>query len=80
MSIVGSVVLSAYLYWSSFWGKKILAKGGNTGNAVYDFFIGRELNPRIGTLDLKVGSTFIIIPLPPALFSCHTLDTPYTAY
>ncbi|XP_032145290.1 delta(14)-sterol reductase LBR isoform X5 [Sapajus apella] len=23
------------------------------GNAVYDFFIGRELNPRIGTFDLK---------------------------
>jgi hypothetical protein len=24
-----------------------------SGNAVYDFFIGRELNPRIGTFDLK---------------------------
>ncbi|XP_044925455.1 delta(14)-sterol reductase LBR isoform X2 [Mustela putorius furo] len=23
------------------------------GNAIYDFFIGRELNPRIGTFDLK---------------------------
>jgi len=23
------------------------------GYAIYDFFIGRELNPRIGTLDLK---------------------------
>lgn len=25
----------------------------SSGNAVYDFFIGRELNPRIGTFDLK---------------------------
>ena len=24
-----------------------------TGYAIYDFFIGRELNPRIGALDLK---------------------------
>ena len=36
-------------------GQKLLAKGGNTGNHVYDFFIGRELNPRVGGLfDLKV--------------------------
>ena len=35
-------------------GKKLLAKGGDTGNWVYDFFIGRELNPRIGGFDLKV--------------------------
>ena len=37
---------------------RVLALGGNTGNPVYDFFIGRELNPRLylgplGTLDLK---------------------------
>ncbi|XP_045309245.1 delta(14)-sterol reductase LBR isoform X1 [Leopardus geoffroyi] len=25
----------------------------SSGNAIYDFFIGRELNPRIGTFDLK---------------------------
>ncbi|KAI5287892.1 erg24, C-14 sterol reductase, partial [Ascosphaera aggregata] len=42
-----------------------LAPGGHTGNALYDFFIGRELNPRVTlpipfvdetskTLDLKV--------------------------
>lgn len=24
-----------------------------TGNVIYDFFIGRELNPRVGSLDLK---------------------------
>lgn len=48
-----SYVLSIYLYSSSFSGNKILAVGGNTGVAIYDFFIGRELNPRIGSLDLK---------------------------
>ncbi|XP_066466330.1 delta(14)-sterol reductase TM7SF2 [Tiliqua scincoides] len=30
-----------------------LALGGNSGNPIYDFFMGRELNPRIGTFDLK---------------------------
>ena len=40
-------------YLSSFKEGAQLAKGGNTGNAIYDFFIGRELNPRIGNLDLK---------------------------
>ncbi|KAE8152628.1 ergosterol biosynthesis ERG4/ERG24 [Aspergillus avenaceus] len=35
-----------------------LAAGGNTGNPVYDFFIGRELNPRVnlpvfGEIDIK---------------------------
>jgi len=53
-SIVFSYLLSFYLYFSSFSGKnKILAKPGNTGYAIYDFWMGRELNPRIGNLDLK---------------------------
>lgn len=45
--------LSFYLYFSSFVGEKILADGGDSGNAVYDFFLGRELNPRIGSFDWK---------------------------
>jgi delta14-sterol reductase/lamin-B receptor len=53
ISILGATLLSVYLYASSFIGTKILAKGGNTGSVIYDFFIGRELNPRIGSLDLK---------------------------
>lgn len=59
VSIIGAFLLSIYLYVSSFNstradGKgKILAKGGDTGSLIYDFFIGRELNPRIGNLDLK---------------------------
>lgn len=54
-SVILSFSLAIYLYRSSFWGPKgkILAKGGDTGYAIYDFFIGRELNPRIGSLDLK---------------------------
>lgn len=32
----------------------MLALAGNSGNPIYDLFIGRELNPRIGSLDLKV--------------------------
>jgi len=57
-AVVVSLLLSIYLYISSFGKKngeaKILAKGGNTGNVIYDFFIGRELNPRIFSFDLKV--------------------------
>merc|ERR1719460_976508 len=33
--------------------KPLLAKPGSTGIAVYDFFMGRELNPRISSFDLK---------------------------
>lgn len=45
--------LSCYLYFSSFSPQSLLAAGGDSGNAIYDFFIGRELNPRIGSFDLK---------------------------
>ena len=48
-----ATALSLALYASSFRGRKLLAAGGNTGVAVYDFFIGRELNPRLGGVDLK---------------------------
>lgn len=54
-SILFSVALSIYLYVTSFIGRKLLAEGGNSKYPLYDFFIGRELNPRIlgGRLDLK---------------------------
>lgn len=45
--------LSLYLYYSSFIGDRVLADGGNSGVTVYDFFMGRELNPRIGNFDWK---------------------------
>ena len=56
-SIVISVTLSGLLYAGSFGSaehdgvKRLLAHGGNTHWKVYDFFIGRELNPRIGGVD-----------------------------
>lgn len=53
-SIVTSFLISIFLYFSSFVGKKLLALGGNSHNPIYDFFMGRELNPRIGCLDLKL--------------------------
>ncbi|XP_062393209.1 delta(14)-sterol reductase TM7SF2 [Sardina pilchardus] len=53
-AIAVSYLLSLYLYIRSFWAPAHdLALGGNTGNPMYDFFIGRELNPRIAGFDLK---------------------------
>jgi len=44
--IVWCTILSTYLYLRSFGKDLILAHGGQSGNHIYDFFIGRELNPR----------------------------------
>ena len=54
-SVLVSTALSVYLYARSFNPGALLAEGGDTGNPVYDFFIGRELNPRFGgsNFDLK---------------------------
>lgn len=59
-SILLSFALSVLVYVNSFApdgeGKpRMLAVGGNSGSVIYDFFIGRELNPRVlgGLLDLK---------------------------
>jgi|TARA_B110001469_G_C9309936_1_gene167528 hypothetical protein len=40
-SVVLSVVLSVGCYAASFHPGCMLARGGDSGNAVYDFFIGR---------------------------------------
>ncbi|XP_053193119.1 delta(14)-sterol reductase LBR [Scomber japonicus] len=49
-----SVLLSVYLYVRSQYATPDqLALGGNSGNLMYDFFKGRELNPRIKNFDLK---------------------------
>lgn len=59
-----SFFLAAFVYVRSFSVKagnpqmRELAAGGHSGNIVYDFFIGRELNPRVhlplfGTIDIK---------------------------
>lgn len=66
VSILFSLSLACVVYVGSFvplWkpnGKgtreRILATGGNSGNIIYDWFIGRELNPRVGPLDIKMFS------------------------
>lgn len=64
-AIIFSVLLSNFVYIYSFvplifsknglgTNEKILAVGGNTKNLIYDWFIGRELNPRIGFWDIKL--------------------------
>ncbi|KAK9236225.1 ergosterol biosynthesis ERG4/ERG24 [Lipomyces kononenkoae] len=53
-SIGFSFLLAFFVYFKSFGNpKKILAHGGNTGLPIFDWFIGRELNPRIGLFDIK---------------------------
>ncbi|KAG7460895.1 hypothetical protein MATL_G00203770 [Megalops atlanticus] len=53
-SLILSTLLSVYLYIRSRWAPSDeLAPGGNSGNVIYDFFIGHELNPRIKNFDLK---------------------------
>lgn len=49
-----SLLLSVYLYVRSRNAPaEQLALGGNSGSVMYDFFKGRELNPRIKNFDLK---------------------------
>ncbi|OJJ08152.1 hypothetical protein ASPVEDRAFT_179335 [Aspergillus versicolor CBS 583.65] len=65
-NIIISYALSVFLYVHSFSVNtkypnrdlRELAAGGTTGNLVYDFYIGRELNPRVtlpffGEIDIK---------------------------
>ncbi|KAF7368763.1 Delta(14)-sterol reductase [Mycena venus] len=53
-SILVAFVESVVCYAASFRPGALLALGGNTGNFIYDFYIGRELNPfSFGTFDLK---------------------------
>ncbi|KAI0304409.1 ergosterol biosynthesis ERG4/ERG24 [Multifurca ochricompacta] len=47
-----SAALSMSLFQGILW-RKLLALGGNSGNLIYDFYIGRELNPTVGFLDIK---------------------------
>lgn len=55
-SIIFSAGLSIYLYVKAVGDPKTLkAAPGNTGILQYDFFMGHELNPRIGDFDLKAS-------------------------
>lgn len=53
VSCAASVALALYSYIDSYSEGALLAEGGNSGNVVYDYFIGRCLNPRIGDFDIK---------------------------
>ena len=52
-TIIWTFFLSTYLYLRSFGKGLLLAAGGNSGSTAYDFFLGRELNPRWGSFDWK---------------------------
>ncbi|KAF8920411.1 ERG4/ERG24 ergosterol biosynthesis protein [Mucidula mucida] len=52
-SVLMSLIQAIAVYAMSFQEGKLLALGGNSGNFIYDFFIGRELNPSIGSFDIK---------------------------
>ncbi|CUM68187.1 uncharacterized protein PRCAT00005906001 [Priceomyces carsonii] len=64
VTIIFSFLLAVFVYVSSFLPlrkdngagnrQRILSVNGNTGNLFYDWFIGRELNPRIGPWDIKL--------------------------
>ena len=62
-SVLFSFALSLYLYVTSFSKGKLLAAGGNTSVGFYNFFIGRELNPRIGCARCCPGGS-ALLPLP----------------
>ena len=53
-AMIFSLILSIYLYGRSFRPSALLSLGGNSGNVFYDFFMGRELNPRVYSFDWKV--------------------------
>ena len=59
ISVLVSFLLSAYLYISSLLStpssspSAYLAPHGQTSNRIYDFFVGRTLNPRLLSVDLK---------------------------
>lgn len=63
-NMIFASIISVFVYIRSFTVKtgnselRELAKGGHTGSLIYDFYIGRELNPRItlpvfGEIDIK---------------------------
>ncbi|XP_034555560.1 delta(14)-sterol reductase LBR [Notolabrus celidotus] len=81
-----STLLSVYLYIRSrYAAPEHLALGGSSGNLAYDFFKGRELNPRIKDFDLKffcemrpglIGWCLINFAMALAEMKQHGLDAP----
>lgn len=84
-NIIISYALAVWVYVLSFSvkahnrEKRELAAGGHTGNVIYDFFIGRELNPRVtlpivGEIDIKS-----FMELRPGMLGWIMLDLAFTA-
>ena len=78
--------LACFVYYRSFTvkagnpAKRELAAGGHTGNIIYDWFIGRELNPRItlpvfGIIDIKA-----FCELRPGMLGWILLDLAFVAH
>jgi Delta14-sterol reductase len=94
-NLIFSVAIAVYVYLLSFTvphpgqpnpKHRELAKGGHSGNMVYDFFIGRELNPRLDipssipliggqSLDIKV-----FCELRPGMLGWILLDLAFIAH
>ncbi|XP_014785587.1 delta(14)-sterol reductase TM7SF2 isoform X1 [Octopus bimaculoides] len=54
-SAILAFILSIVFYIKSRYASPTaIAASGNTGNVIHDFFMGHELNPRIGPLDMKI--------------------------
>lgn len=81
-----AAALSVFVYVRSFSvragnkEKRELAAGGISGNIIYDFFIGRELNPRVdipflGTIDIKA-----FMELRPGMLGWVLLDLAFIAH
>ncbi|KND87802.1 Delta(14)-sterol reductase [Tolypocladium ophioglossoides CBS 100239] len=84
-NVVFAWAISVFVYVRSFAVKpgngdmRELAKGGRTGNLMYDFYIGRELNPRItlpffGEIDIKTW-----LEMRPGLTGWVLLDLAFVA-
>ncbi|KAL9953546.1 hypothetical protein ACROYT_G040979 [Oculina patagonica] len=52
-TLLWSVMVAVIVYVMARKQKKGLSPGGNTGNVIYDFFMGHQLNPRWGKFDFK---------------------------
>lgn len=73
-----SIVQALFVYVNSYFSGELLALGGNSGNFIYDFFIGRPLNPTFPgfpNFDIKtfneVRPGIILWPLLNAACACE---------
>jgi Delta14-sterol reductase len=91
VNIIISYALATYCYINSFSVKKgnpelrELAAGGHMGNMIYDWFIGRELNPRVtlpflGEIDIKMFMEIRPGMLAWILFDCAWIAKQYRNY